>query len=179
MDYTVHGNIQVRILEWKGSSQPRDGTQGWNPGMEPRDGTQGWNPGMEPRSSASQEDSLPTESQGKPKNTEVGSLSLLQRISLTQESNWGPLHCRQILYQLSYEGSPLYLHRHAKKIAKRNILYFNQVVLNWGQFCSPPPQGTFDNSWRYFWLSQKEAWALLASSGQRPGMLPNMTQCTG
>ena len=137
------------------------------------------NPRMEPRSPALQADSLPTEPQGKPKNTEVGSLSLLQRISLTQESNWGPLHCRQILYQLSYEGNPLYLHRHAKKIAKRNILYFNQVVLNWGQFCSPPPQGTFDNSWRYFWLSQKEAWALLASSGQRPGMLPNMTQCTG
>ena len=26
--------------------------------------------------------------------------------SLTQESNWGLLHCRQILYQLSYQGSP-------------------------------------------------------------------------
>ena len=25
----------------------------------------------------------------------------------TQESNWGPLHCRQILYQLSYQGSLL------------------------------------------------------------------------
>ena len=36
----------------------------------------------------------------------VGSLSLLQRIFPTQKSNWGLLHCRQILYQLSYEGSP-------------------------------------------------------------------------
>ena len=26
----------------------------------------------------------------------------------TQESNWGLLHCRRILYQLSYEGSPDY-----------------------------------------------------------------------
>ena len=35
-------------------------------------------------------------------NTGVGSLSLLQQIFLTQESNWGLLHHRQILYQLSY-----------------------------------------------------------------------------
>ena len=37
-------------------------------------------------------------------NTGVDSLSLLQGIFPTQESNWGLLHCRQILYQLSYEG---------------------------------------------------------------------------
>ena len=39
-------------------------------------------------------------------NIGVGSLSLLQRIFPTQESNRGLLHVRQILYQLSYEGSP-------------------------------------------------------------------------
>ena len=39
-------------------------------------------------------------------NTGLGSLSLLQQIFLTQESNWGLLHCRWILYQLSYHGSP-------------------------------------------------------------------------
>ena len=50
--------------------------------------------------------SLPSEPPGKPKNTGVGSLSLFQRIFLTQESNRGLLHCRQILYQLSYQGSP-------------------------------------------------------------------------
>ena len=50
----------------------------------------------------------PAEPQGKPKNTGVGSLFLLQQIFPTQESNWGLLHCRQILYQLSYEGSPLW-----------------------------------------------------------------------
>ena len=49
--------------------------------------------------------SLPAEPQGKPKNTGVGSLSLLQRIFPTQGSNQGLLHCRQILYHLSYQGS--------------------------------------------------------------------------
>ena len=62
------------------------------------------NPGIEPRSSTLQVDSLPAEPQGKPKNTGVDSLSLLQRIFPTQELNQGLLHCSQILYQLSYEG---------------------------------------------------------------------------
>ena len=39
------------------------------------------------------------------KNTGVDCHFLLQ-IFPTQESNPGLLHCRQILYQLSYEGSP-------------------------------------------------------------------------
>ena len=39
-------------------------------------------------------------------NTGVGSLSLLQEIFPTQESNQGFLHCRRILYQLRYQGSP-------------------------------------------------------------------------
>ena len=39
-------------------------------------------------------------------NTEGGSLSLLQGIFLVQGSNPGFPHCRQILYQLSYKGSP-------------------------------------------------------------------------
>ena len=63
------------------------------------------NPGVEPRSPALQEDSLPDEPQGKPKNTGVASLSLLQPIFLTQELNRGLLHCKQIPDQLSYQGS--------------------------------------------------------------------------
>ena len=43
-------------------------------------------------------DSLPAEPPGKLKNTGGGSLSLLQWILLP--------HCRQILYQLSYQESP-------------------------------------------------------------------------
>ena len=64
------------------------------------------NPGIESKSPTLQVDSLPAEPQGKPKNIGVGSLFLLQRIFPTQESNWGLLHCRRILYQLSYQGSP-------------------------------------------------------------------------
>ena len=64
------------------------------------------NLGIEPRSPTLQVDSLPFEPPGKPMNTGVSSLSLLQGIFLTQESNQGLLHCRQTLYQLSYQGSP-------------------------------------------------------------------------
>ena len=42
-------------------------------------------------------------------NTGVGILSLLQWIFPTQESNQGLLHCRWILYQLSYQESPVVL----------------------------------------------------------------------
>ena len=86
MDYTVHGILQARIGV---------GSLSLLQGIFP-------DPGMEPRSPALQADSLAAEPQGKPKNTGVGSLSLLQWIFLTQESNWGFLHCRQILLQLSY-----------------------------------------------------------------------------
>ena len=47
-----------------------------------------------------------TEPKGKPKNTGVVGLSLLQGIFPTQEWNQGLLHYRKILYQLSYPGSP-------------------------------------------------------------------------
>ena len=56
--------------------------------------------------------SLPSEPPGKPNNTGVGSLSLLQGIFPTQESNQGLLHCRWILYKLSYQGRPMYLYTH-------------------------------------------------------------------
>ena len=64
------------------------------------------NPVDEPRSSVLQADSLLSEPPTKPKNTGVDSLSLLQGIFPTQESNRGLLDCRRILYQLSYQGSP-------------------------------------------------------------------------
>ena len=65
------------------------------------------NPEIKPRSPALQVDSLPAEPPGKPKNAGVVSLSLFQWIFPTQELNRGLLHCRQILYQLCYEGSPI------------------------------------------------------------------------
>ena len=51
--------------------------------------------------------SIGTELEQKPRNTGVGSLSLCHGIFPTQELNWGLQHCRWILYQLSYQGSPL------------------------------------------------------------------------
>ena len=87
MVYRVHGILKARILEWASPS----------PGDLP-------NPGIKSRSLALQVDSLPAEPQGKPKNPGVGSLSLLQQIFLTQESNQGLLHCRWILYQMSYQN---------------------------------------------------------------------------
>ena len=74
-----------------------------------------YKPWIKPRSPALQVDSLPAEPLGKPKNTGVGSLSLLQRIFLTQELKQGLLHCKWILYQLSYRGSPRYIKSHFKK----------------------------------------------------------------
>ena len=86
MDYTVHGILQAKILDWVAFLQGIFPTQGSNPGL------------------AMREVSLPAEPPGKPKNTGVGSLPLLQQIFPTQELNWGLLHCRLILYQLSYQG---------------------------------------------------------------------------
>ena len=83
-DHTVHGMLQARILEWQPFPSPGDLP----------------NPGIEARSPTLQADSLPSEPPGKPRNTGVGSLSLLQQICPTQGSSWGLLHCRRVLYQL-------------------------------------------------------------------------------
>ena len=64
------------------------------------------NPGSKPRSPALKVDSLPSEPQGKPKNTTVGRLSLLHGNFPTQQSNKSFLHYRWILCQMSYPGSP-------------------------------------------------------------------------
>ena len=64
-----------RLEDWSGYPFP-------SPGDLP-------NPGIELRSPALRADSLPAELPGKPKKTGVGSLSLLQGIFRTQESNRG------------------------------------------------------------------------------------------
>ena len=61
------------------------------------------------------------------KNTGVDCHFLLQGIFLTQESNPSLLHCRLILYKLSYEGSPLlvtWLH-----ISISSLVYFDSLLL--------------------------------------------------
>ena len=114
---SVHGISHARVLEWVAFpfSPPGDLPHA----------------GIEPRSPALQTDSLPPEPQGKPKNTGVGSLSLLQQIFPTQELNQGLLLCRRILYQLSYEGwwrNPLL------SIQNRS---WGTKVLERPQFCPP------------------------------------------
>ena len=66
MEYRVHGILQARKLEWVAFPFSR--------GLP--------SPGIEPRSPALQADSLPAESQGKPKNTVVSSLSFYSGFSL-------------------------------------------------------------------------------------------------
>ena len=63
-----------------GSSQPRDPNAGLSPAL--------------------QVDFLLSEPPGKP-------LTLLQVVFATRELNQGLLHCRPILYQLSYQRSPI------------------------------------------------------------------------
>ena len=86
------------------------------------------NSGIEPRFPALQADSLSAEPQGKPKNTGVGSLSLLQWIFPIQESDQGLLHCRRILYQLSYQESPICTYIEWRKKEKYIIFKHNKIL---------------------------------------------------
>ena len=97
---SIHGILQARILEWtaisfsRGSSQPRDQIQvscivdRFFTICATREAQKYWS----------------------------GYLSLLQGIFLTQELNWGLLHCRWILYQLSYQGSPVTIGTNKRKL---------------------------------------------------------------
>ena len=114
MNYTVQGILQASILEWVAFPDSR----GYP------------NPGIKPRSPALQVDSLPAETQWKPKNTRVGSLALLQRIIPTQELNQGLLHSRQILYQLRYQGSPKDKER-TKQLPLKDGLKIQHSFLQW------------------------------------------------
>ena len=60
-------------------------------------------------------------------NTGVGTLSLLQGIFSTQGSNSGLPHCRQILYQLSDQGSPRILEWVAYPFSSRSSQPRNQI----------------------------------------------------
>ena len=119
MVFTVHGILQARILEWVAFPFSRDFP----------------NPGIESRSPALQADSLPAEPQGKSKNTGVGSLSLLQQIFLTQESNRDLLHCRCILYQLSYDRRAWWATGHgihqARILEWAAISFSGDMVIEW------------------------------------------------
>ena len=59
------------------------------------------------------------------KNTGMGCHFLLQGIFLTQGSNPGLLHCKQILYHLRYQGALIFKH----------LSYFNFDILIFWKFC--------------------------------------------
>ena len=109
--FSVLGILQARTLEWvalpfsRGSSWLRDRTQ-----VSPIAG------------------GLPSEPPGKPKNTGVGNLSLIQ--GTFRESKQGLLLCRWIPYQLSYQGSPVSPHTVDLSPAEsKDLLYLHQPAL--------------------------------------------------
>ena len=75
MDYTVHGILQARILEWVAFQSP---------GVLP-------SPGIKHRSSALQADSLPAEPQGKLKNT--GGVARPFSSGSSRPMNWTGVSC--------------------------------------------------------------------------------------
>ena len=119
----VHGILQARILAWV--ALPSSKEFSW-PGIEPcllyrlhwQVGSLPLAPSGRPHTVQSvliaqscltlcdpKDCSLPCDSSGK--NTRVGCHSLLQGIFPTQGSNPDLLHCRQILYCLNLQGSPV------------------------------------------------------------------------
>ena len=63
------------------------------------------------------------------KNAAVGCHSRLQEIFPTQGLNLGLLHCRQILYFLSYQGSP-----HPGKIFLMGKKFREEEIKRWCQY---------------------------------------------
>ena len=88
-----------------GSSVPGD-SSGKNTWVDFHALLQGVFPTQDRTNVSLQVDSLPSEPPEKPKNTGVGNLSLLWEPYSDPGINQGLLHCRWILYQLSYQGSP-------------------------------------------------------------------------
>ena len=139
------------------------------------------NPGIKPRSPALQADSSPSEPPGKSRNTGVGSLSLLQGIFLTKKLNWGLLHFRWILYQLSHLGSPILslcecfyaFPLECKLYESRNNFIYNYMIVE-----SHSRVRLFATPWtvahqapRSMGLSRHEYWSGLPFPS--PGDLPN------
>ena len=105
------------------------------------------NSGIGPRSPTPQVDSLPSESPGKPKNTAVGSLSLLQGIFLTQELNWGLLHCRWTL-PVELPRKPSLCHFSNRTCSLHvSVSHF----VNSNNISGPPPAKKIVTRWRLRW----------------------------
>ena len=88
MDYTVHGVLQARILEWLAipfsSSQPREQSQ----------------------LILCRQILYQMSHKGSPRILEWVAFSFSREIFLIQKLDWGLLHCRWILYQLAIREAP-------------------------------------------------------------------------
>ena len=145
MDSLVHGILQARILEWvafpfsRGSSQHRDQTQashtaGWFfTSWATREAQEYWS----------------------------GSLSILQRIFPTQESNWGLLHCRQILTNWAIREALIYYMKTCK------TMWIN--LFSWKQWSS---RFWAKSSWSN-WICSEEKLRSMTEGCMRPC---NLTQ---
>ena len=111
---SVYGILQERILEWVAVPSSWGSSQPW-----------AWL-----RSPTLWTNSLLTEPPGKPKNTGVGSLSLLQGIFPTQGSNPGLPHYTQFLYHLSHQGSPKILEWAAYPFSRGSSLPRDRTVVS-------------------------------------------------
>ena len=90
------------------------------------------NTGIKPRTPALQAGSLPSEPPGEPKNSGLGSLSLLKEFQ-PRNSTGVSCICRQILSQLSYQGSP---EQHLSSVQ------FSSVTQSCPTLCSPMNHST-------------------------------------
>ena len=99
------------------------------------------------------------------KNTGVGTHSLLQGIFPAQEYNPGLLHCRQILYNLSHQGSPRILEWVCCLSLLQGVFLtqeLNQCLLLWGRFFTSWATGEAHNHFGpYQWgLGAQGTWII-------------------
>ena len=92
------------------------------------------------------------------KNTGVGCHALLQGIFPSQGSNLDLLHCRQILYHLSHQGSPDWVSKFSQYLLSPSSSYGWRILL------CPPDSLSLAMKLRLAWCGQK---GRCASSEQR------------
>ena len=148
---SVHGIFQARVREWvaisfsRGSSWLRDWTQVSHIAGRRFTVWATRESSKESESCSVMSDSFRTHGLYSPwnspgHNTGAGSSSLLQGIFPTQGSNPGLPHCRQILYQLSPQGSPRILEWVAYPFSSRSSWPRNQTGVSSIAWCETKPR---------------------------------------
>ena len=97
-------------------------------------------------------------------NTGVGSLSLIQGTFLNQESNWGLLPCRWIIYQLSYQGSQM-----TNTFTFFHLTYMLCAVVSWsGMSDSLRPHGLYPARLLPVFQARILEWVAMPTAGHLP-----------